>query len=83
MAESLADRAVQVLGVVSGIETNNDQPERHTVRSLKNAAQAILDSAFQQAMHIALLAEQIQRDDRDAEAAAVRAAAAIGKGAGG
>lgn len=65
MAEriSLADRAVHALASVSamGESIGTDDPHRHLVWSLREAAQGILSDAFNRAESMAYLARDAER----------------------
>jgi len=72
---SLADRAVDAIAAVRamGEGLGMEHPERHAVRDLKRAAEAILETALHQARGLAYTAEGLSTDMRKEEAA--RAAA--------
>ena len=68
---SLADRAVDAIAAVRamGEGLGMDHPERHAVRDLKRAAEAILETALHQARGLAYTAEGLSTDMRKEEAA--------------
>lgn len=61
--QSLADRAVYVLARVNAMSQSiaNDDPHRHLIWSMQNAAKAILADALSRANHIAELASDAER----------------------
>ena len=68
---SLADRAVDAIAAVRamGEGLGMEHPERHAVRDLKRAAEAILETALHQARGLAYTAEGLSTDMRKEEAA--------------
>ena len=73
--QSLADKAVDAIAAVRamGEGLGMEHTERHAVRDLKRAAEAILETALHQARGLAYTAESLSTDMREEEAA--RAAA--------
>lgn len=67
---SLADKAVDAIAAVRamGEGLGMEQPERHAVRDLKRAAEAILETALHQARGLAYTAEGLSTDMRKQEA---------------
>lgn len=67
---SLADKAVDTIAAVramtDGVE--NEHPERHAVRELKRAAEALLETALHQARGLAYTADHLREDMRKQEA---------------
>lgn len=68
---SLADKAVDAIAAVRamGEGLGMEHPERHAVRDLKRAAEAILETALHQARGLAYTAEGLSTDMRKEEAA--------------
>lgn len=69
--QSLADKAVDAIAAVRamGEGLGMDHPERHAVRDLKRAAEAILETALHQARGLAYTAEGLSTDMRKLETA--------------
>lgn len=63
MAEhmSLADQAVDVLGMVRAMDADmtNDRPERHQVRTLKRMAEAAIAEGLRRAAELAWMAKDL------------------------
>lgn len=72
---SLAEKAVDAIAAVRAMGEGlaMEHPERHAVRDLKRAAEAILETALHQARGLAYTAESLSTEMREEEAA--RAAA--------
>ena len=67
--QSLADRAVEALAAVRAMDAGVEltHPERHAVRDLKRAAEAILDTALRQAYMLTHAAQNLSEDMRKKE----------------
>ncbi|MEG1769180.1 MAG: hypothetical protein RR311_11990 [Comamonas sp.] len=76
--QSLADKAVDAIAAVRamGEGLGMEHPERHAVRDLKRAAEAILETALHQARGLAYTAEGLSTDMRKEEAARAEASKA-------
>lgn len=75
---SLAEKAVDAIAAVRamGEGLGMEHPERHAVRDLKRAAEAILETALHQARGLAYTAEGLSTDMRKEEAARAEASKA-------
>ncbi len=64
MSESIADRAVVAMADVKamGATLDNNHPMRHSVRELKQVAEAILSDAICQAQRLTFAAERLVKD---------------------
>jgi len=58
---SLADQAVEVLGMVRAMDADmtNDRPERHQVRNLKRMAEAAIAEGLRRATELAWMAKDL------------------------
>ena len=58
---SLADKAVEVLGMVRAMDADmtNDRPERHQVRNLKRMAEGAITEGLRRAAELAWMAKDL------------------------
>jgi len=75
MSQSIPDQFIDTMAALRAIETNNADPMRHAVRSLRMEAEQVIANALRNAYSLAQQARSIQKDHADAVKEALEAAA--------